>query len=281
MAQGLFGGLTSYETQSLQDIFEDIEKWIGLTNEIEKLVVDRYTKLQNCGFWNKIPFNFQHTIGSTIRYFNTIKYDFSLIKDAIEKDYITEKEVNLLRTIGHEAGSFDIDYGKTYKEDLHKWSDYDNPDFRLAEEIYNHGRGYFVTLRDASNAAHRLEDYMTKGNVTNNISNIGDNATGIQVQQGNINSTQLSNENNINYIQTLDVLHKIDELLESNKPKENCNDNSEEVRKIVLETIQMTEKREKPSKIKKALINIKQLATGITENIIAAQIIELVMQLLV
>lgn len=280
MAQGMFGGLTSYRTQSLQDIFEDIERWIEFTTEIEKLVIARCTKLENVGYWDKIPFNFQNTIFSSIKYFNTIKYDLSLVKSAIEKDYVTEKEVTLLKSIGHNAIDYNIEYGKTYKEDLHIWSDYNNSNFKIAEEIYKEGRDYFVTMQDVSNAAHRLEEYMTKENITKNIVNIGDNATRIQLQQGTINSIQTSNENNINYNQTLDVLYKIDALLENNKVKENCDGNSKEIKKIVLETIHMIEQKEAPAKVKKALSIIKKLAAGITENIIANQIVALITQLL-
>lgn len=279
MAQGLFGGLTSYETQSLQDILEDIEKWIKFTNETEELIKERHGQLQNCGFWNKIPYNFQCTIECTMRYFGTIKYDLTLIQDAIKKNYITEKEVKLLKTIGHKAGKMDIEYGKTYKEDLHTWSDYSNPHFRLAEEVYNNGRDYFITLIDASNAAERLEHYMEEKKIINNVVNISGNATGMQLQQGMINSMTSSNEDNVNYDQMLGILYKIIEMLEKSELKEKCNDNSEEIRKVVLESIQMIENKDEPSKIKKALLTIKELATGITENIIATPIAELIMQL--
>ncbi len=278
MAQGLFGGLTSYETQSLQDILEDIEKWIKFTNETEELIKERHGQLQNCGFWNKIPYNFQCTIECTMRYFGTIKYDLTLIQESIKKNYITEKEVKLLRTIGRKAGKMDIEYGKIYKEDLHTWSDYSNPDFSLAEEVYNNGRDYFITLIDARNAAERLEQYVEE-KIINNVVNISGNATGIQLQQGMINSMTSSNENNFNYDQMLDILYKIVETLEKNELKEKCNDNSEEIRKAVLESIQMIENEEEPSKIKKTLLVLKELATGITGNIIAAPIAELIMQL--
>ena len=33
MAQGIFGGATSYEEQSLNDILEDVEKWIEYTDK--------------------------------------------------------------------------------------------------------------------------------------------------------------------------------------------------------------------------------------------------------
>ena len=36
MAQGIFGGATSYEEQSLTDIDLDIQRWIKYTDEIKK-----------------------------------------------------------------------------------------------------------------------------------------------------------------------------------------------------------------------------------------------------
>lgn len=47
MAQGIFGGATSYEEQSLADIDSDIQKWIEYTEEIKKkdeLLVGRIKK---------------------------------------------------------------------------------------------------------------------------------------------------------------------------------------------------------------------------------------------
>ena len=38
MAQGIFGGATSYEEQSLTDIDLDIQKWIKYTEEIKKMM---------------------------------------------------------------------------------------------------------------------------------------------------------------------------------------------------------------------------------------------------
>ena len=133
---------------------------------------------------------------------------------------------------------------------------------------------------DVGNAAYRLGEYMTKENITKNIINIGGNATGIKLQQGDGNSMQISNESNANYDKILDILYEMDGLLKKNKPKENDSDNFEEIKKMVLETIHMVEQKEKPIKVKKELGLIKKIAVGITENVISNQIIDLVTQLL-
>ncbi len=193
----------------------------------------------------------------------------SLVKNAIEKNNVTEKEVKLLKSIG-----------KNFKEDLHTWCDYNNSNFLIAEQIYQKGRDYFITMMDVGNAAYRLGEYMTKENITKNIINIGGNATGIKLQQGDGNSMQISNESNANYDKILDILYEMDGLLKKNKPKENDSDNFEEIKKMVLETIHMVEQKEKPIKVKKELGLIKKIAVGITENVISNQMIDLVTQLL-
>ncbi len=268
MAQGLCGGLTSYETQSQQDIYNDIVKWMEFTNDTNGNITERITQLMSSGFWNKIPINFQVTILSTVRYFETIKADLALIKKAIEKDNVTKKEVVLLKKIGLMATDFNINYGKTYKEDLHSWADYNNTEFRVAERIYQEGRDYFVTLQDACNAANRLEDYMNQSQ--GNVVNIGGDVEQIQIQNGDNNRMYMGS--NMDYDQVRIILNKIDALLESNKNQDNCMD---EIKKVVLEAIEMVNEKETPSKIKKALDSVKSLANGVAENLVAAQIIQL------
>lgn len=62
MVQGLIGGMTGYEDQSLNDILEDINKWIGYTTEIKQYIEDGISTLKERGYWNNIPFNFQMTL---------------------------------------------------------------------------------------------------------------------------------------------------------------------------------------------------------------------------
>jgi hypothetical protein len=280
MAQGIIGGATSYEEQSLNDILEDIIGWINYTNNKKLFILKQKNLLHQSGFWDKIAFNFQLTVISTISYFDTILYDLTIIKTAIENSCITEKEVNLLRNIGQKSIEFNREYGQTYKEDLRYWSDYGNPDFRVAEEVYGRGRDYFVTMQDAGNAAARLEDYMEKGQVINNTLHIGGNVTGSQFQQGTNNSTQnMVVENNFDYEQVLKILNKINKSFENDDFQEEFGDKSEEIKKAVADTIEMVKRDEEPSKIKKALNTIKELAIGVSGSLIASGICGLIKQL--
>ncbi|SFR71222.1 hypothetical protein [Anaeromicropila populeti] len=279
MAQGIIGGATSYNEQSLLDILSDINDWIAYTSDRKAFILAQREKLNISHYWNTIPFNFQMTILTTISYFNTILYDLNLVKKSIENNCITEKEVLLLRNIGKKSIEYNCEYGRTYNEER-RWKDYGNTDFRVAEEVYGRGRDYFVTMQDAGNAASRLEDYMEKGQVINNTLNIGGNVSGSLIQQNTINSSQtMTVENNFDYDKIMDVLNKIQRTTNSSDFQEDFTDKAEQVKEIISETIQMLQKKEEPSKIKKALTTLKNLAVGISGSIIASGIVGLIAQL--
>lgn len=185
MAQGLLGGVTSYDGQSLNDILDDIKHWNAYTRDIKKKISDNHKKLIEVDFWRKIPFNFQMTILSSLKIFDTYITDFEIINKAISNEQISYREVKLLRKIGQNSIDFNHEYGKTFKEE-YSWREYGNIDFQLAEEIYQEGRDFFVTLQDAKNAAHRMEDYMNHSSVQNQV-NVSGNNNNLQVQQGNNN----------------------------------------------------------------------------------------------
>lgn len=279
MAQGFIGGATSYEEQSLLDILSDINNWINYTSNRKTFILTQREKLGISLFWDKIPFDFQMTILTTISYFDTILYDLNIVKKSIENNCITEKEVLLLKNIGKKSREYNKEYSKTYKDER-SWKDYGNPEFIVVEEIYGKGRDYFVTMQDASNAAYRLEDYMEKGQIINNNLSIGGNVTGSQIQQGTINSSQtMTVENNFDYDKVLEVLSKIHKTTNSNDFQEEFADKSEKVKEILSEAIQMVQKKEEPTKIKKALSFLKDIAIGVGENIIATGICTMIAQL--
>lgn len=198
MAQGLIGGATSYEEQSIQDILTDINRWIEYTEEIIVLIQEGIDYLKQCEFWNKIPFNFQMTLLSTITCQKTYLNDFGIIEKSINEDKITKREVALLRKIGRKAWEFNKEYGKTYKEE-YRWKKYGDPDFKVAENLYAKGRDFFVTLQDASNASSRLEDYIselppvTNTNITQQISGNMNMVAGINNGEMHQSINDLSN----------------------------------------------------------------------------------------
>lgn len=279
MAQGLIGGATSYEEQSLKNIQEDIENWIKYTTDTKAFVVAQKNIVEKSGFWNRIESNFLATIDETIRYFETILHDLDLVRKSIEQNCITEKEVKLLSNIGLKAGEFNRNYGITYNENT-CWHDYGNADFRETEKIYQQVRDFFVTMQDANNAAARLEDYTEKGQVINNSLSIQGNVSDSQIQLGTIKSTQtLEVASSFDYDKVLDAIKKIRCSILSEDFDVDFGDNSSQVKKIVDETIKMIEIKEEPTKIKERLSVLKDLAIGVSSGVIANGIYALITQL--
>ena len=153
MAQGIFGGATSYEEQSLTDIDLDIQRWIKYTDEIKKKMNSWLEESKRNGFWKKVDDDFKMTIYTSVSYYDTIISDMKMIHEAILHETVTQREVNLLRKIGRNAFSYNNEYPKTYKREQKPWHDYGNPQFQIVENMYAKGRDYFVTLQDAANAS--------------------------------------------------------------------------------------------------------------------------------
>lgn len=279
MAQGLIGGATSYDEQSPQNILEDIDVWLNYTEHTKDFILQRKSQLEEHKYWEKVPYEFQGIIEWSLLFFGTIVSDLNLIKPAIIKNCITEKEVKLLFNIGKKSFEYNGNYALAFKVN-YNWHEYSNTDFRIAEEMYCTGRDYFVTLQDATNAAARLENYMDKGHVTHNTLNIMGSVSGSQIQQGTTESSQTMSENGFfDYDAALKILLKIEKIFSSEDFLGDFGDKSETVKEIVAETIEMVNRKEKPSKIKSALNNLKDLAIGVTGSLIASGICGLLAQL--
>lgn len=215
MTQGLIGGATSYEEQSLNDILDDINVWIEYTKKTKHFLETSKDTLIEKKYWNTIPFNFQRTLFTTLTQQNTFLEDFQLIINSINNDTITDREVKLLYKIGSNSNNFNHEYGRTYKEE-YSWKDYDDPLFKIAEKMYQEGRDYFVTLQDAANASYRLKDYISlkpqvQTNITQNISGNGNQVSG--VNDGNMTQNLFkTNEKIIMEIQS--AISKINETVD-------------------------------------------------------------------
>lgn len=262
MAQGIIGGMTGYDDQSLKDIVEDIKNWKAYTIEIKREFEDGINELRERKYWNTIPFNFQMTLLSSLRCFNTYLDDFELILEAIKNGKLTFRDADLLEKIGINAVNYNREYGKTFKEES-SWKDYGNADFKVAENLYAHGRDFFVTLQDAVNASARLNDYVnpTTTIVNQNISQVvngsGNVITG--VNNGSINSFNV----NAN-----DFVREIDLVLEQ---LDNINDIVSEqksfVRNVLIEAKEAVENGDLESQAQ-SKIKLKSFLAGAGSNAI-------------
>lgn len=279
MAQSIIGGATSYEEQSLIDILEDINRWLPYTENKKDFMYSKKQELVERNYWDNIPYDFQLTIDSTLSYLKTIIYDLTLVRTAIENHSITKKEVTLLRNIGLKAITYNREYPKTFAEERASWHEYGKLDFMIAEELYGKGRDYFVTMLDAINAALRLEDYMEKGQVTNNTLNVLGGVSGSQIQQGTTNSIQTMHvEAGFDYETVLGILQKIQKASRSDDFIEDFGEYADKLKDAVTEAIELTNNKEKPSKIKNILSTIKDLAMRVGSSVLASGIVGMINQ---
>lgn len=111
---------------------------------------------------------------------------------------------------------------------------------------------------------------------------IGDNANGIQIQQNAQNANQImTNFQEFNYSQALNVLNEIKEYFDMPKFSITFQDKADIVKQIVSETIDAIERNEDVSLIQKSLRILKDLAVGTGGSLIATGIIGLLNTLLI
>ena len=276
MAQSIFGGATSYEEQSLNDIKEDISLWINYTKETNEELKDNLSKAKESGYWEKVSFDFQSTIISSICYFGTIIDDLGLVLEAINKKSISERDVILLRKIGTNAVSYNrSEYPKSYHgaENI-RWKRFGDEKFKPIEKMYCTGRDYFVTLQDARNAASRLENYIVKENIINNTVNIVGDCNETQVQQGNGNTMNIESQK-FNYEKALEVLLTIKEINDDELNKI-FRESVDQIKKEIEEAIMLSESKKSESKVLALLNKIFNKASDIGSNLIAAGIVKLI-----
>ncbi len=217
MAQGFMAGATNYDDQSIEDIIENITDWISFTKETKDFFEKNIEILRKNGYWDEtIPYDFQSTLVQSIRCFRTFIVDLEGVLLAIANKRITVKEVNLLKKIGTNSSDYSREYGRTYNGG-ERWKVYSNENFKIAEQLYANGRGYFENLKDAGNIYSRLNDYVDpvqpilNNNITQTIHGTNNQVAGINngsMSQNNIGSTGIENE----FDKVLDELVKIEDL---------------------------------------------------------------------
>lgn len=277
MTQGIIGGATNYSCQSPQQILEDIINWIEYTKEIKLKMSDWLENVQGTTSWELVPFNFKMTINTTITYCNTIISDLNIVKNSIENNCITKREVNLLSKIGEMAKEYNCNYGSDYYEDEVRWHQYGDTVFSIIEKMYAEGRDFFVTLQDASNAASRMEDYMQTGNVMN--VNIGGDVSGSQIQVGTVNSSQ-NMTNGITefpYEAVLTILSEISKY--KDQISEELKENGKPFCEALDEAVDETKKKGNPDKIKKMANFMKEAVAKVSTGLIVEGVKSLITKL--
>lgn len=258
MTQGLIGGMTPYDDQSLKDIQIDINKWQAYTNMTKTFFKETLDTLDSRDYLKIVDYNVLSMFLNTIQTTNTFLEDFNKINQNISIGHITQMDVKLLKNIGDVSYKNNIEFGKIYNSNRY-WHDYSSMDlnssFRLAEKLYQKGRDFFVTLQDAANASSRLEHYVSSNN-TNNTTFVV-NGTGNNIQQSLFgNMTMNIQHNNTDDMEKLENL--LNEILESIDTYFSEEETKTEIKELI-EVIQHETKQEKPkqSMIKTALTGLQ------------------------
>lgn len=271
--QGNIGGATDYSVQSYDDILKDILYWI---DEAKKMVVYLNGHLhtaKDTGFWKNVDCDFQATLQRSINFLNTIVLDLQEVACTIRNDCVSEREVKLLRNIGYKAVEFNDEYGEAYHKN-NPWQQYDNPDFKVVENMYDKGRDFFVSLQDAVNASSRLKDYV-KTDHSNKTTNVifNGNVSGSQIQVSTENSVQNDLSKSFPYDDALTTLQEINNYKENlaNDLGSTCDDFFQKLDEI----LDQTQKKENPSIIQRGLNVLRNLLIEVSGNIIASGAVQL------
>ena len=110
--------------------------------------------------------------------------------------------------------------------------------------------------------------------ITNNTNNFYGEVTGVQIQQGTVNSSQSQSVNQgFDYAEVAEIIEKIkkyDSFLD-----DEYGENALEIRNKIDEIEYLVQKKENPSRIKTLLSDIKNLSIGVTGSLIASGIVTL------
>ena len=110
--------------------------------------------------------------------------------------------------------------------------------------------------------------------ITNNTNNFYGEVTGVQIQQGTVNSSQSQSVNQgFDYAEVAEIIEKIkkyDSFLD-----DEYGENALEIRNKIDEIEYLVQKKENPSRIKALLNDIKNLSIGVAGSLIASGIVTL------
>ena len=110
--------------------------------------------------------------------------------------------------------------------------------------------------------------------ITNNTNNFYGEVTGVQIQQGTVNSSQSQSVNQgFDYAEVAEIIEKIkkyDSFLD-----DEYGENALEIRNKIDEIEDLVQKKENPSRIKALLNDIKNLSIGVAGSLIASGIVTL------
>lgn len=273
-------GMTSYDEQRLDDIVKDIETWVEVAYQRKTSMISLLDRAKNSGFWNNVDTDFQEIIEESILYFNTIISDLSLVVSDIKKSEVLNRDIKLLNRIGVSSARYNVYYPKTYNADR-SWHDYNNLEFHNVEKLYITGRDYYASLQDASNAAERLQDYLSeeKREVIQNVRIEGDVSEGrLQIIANNTGQAVVVNNEKMEF---KDILLEIKTHVDSDEFENELQNkrDADEIRSYVNKIIAEADKKPVAS-FKDMLNQICLMLDNVATGVVSAAVYDLILKCL-
>ena len=164
MAKGIIGGMTDYSHQSFSDILQDLQSEQRIVSDFIGKIEKNLQIVTDNGFWkSKVISNFKIKVAYSIKHYKTVSQELIQIADEIQFE-VKEHHCKRLEKISEVAQEINVDIGRIWNQDYEEYGikDYDDPNFRIVENIYADTRDVSVNLLDMSNIAERLKDFIGK-----------------------------------------------------------------------------------------------------------------------
>jgi len=160
VARSLFAGMSDYSHQSFDDMLSDLKTWVNNLKQTSNILKGNVEKLKELKYWDKIPIDFIILIQRSIKFYNTSIQEISEIVEEIQEE-VRPDHVARIRRLYKVAIELDFDYGRIWHQKYNN-KEYGNKDFKLVEELYGEGRQMAIDMKDLSNLAARLKDFIGK-----------------------------------------------------------------------------------------------------------------------
>lgn len=160
MGRSMIAGMTDYSYQSFDDMILDLRTWIENLKEVSRLFSVNMQKLQESNYWAKVNVDFQYIVERSIKFHGTSIQEIPDIVSEIQEE-VRPDHIARIRRLYTTACELDFEYGRIWHQG-YTGKEYDNESFKLAEELYAQGREMAIDMRDLSNLATRLEDFVGK-----------------------------------------------------------------------------------------------------------------------
>jgi hypothetical protein len=159
MTQGLFAGMTDYSNQSFQDILEDLDKFLQMSEETVNFILTKVESIKE--YWDRrVDYDFSGTIGHALKFYQTVVTEIKEIANEIQVN-VRNDHHKRLKKLGEKAIEVNHKLGEVWHSDT-KYRYFGETGFSVVETIYNEARDTAASLMDISNLASRLEDFVGK-----------------------------------------------------------------------------------------------------------------------